>query len=77
MGCFSEVQADGYSSFRWGCCAESGMFSRVSSSARIAICPSVLTINTVCNASRSDMAPVPLRTLARLSALRWFRRGRP
>eukprot|EP00959_Pyramimonas_sp_CCMP1952_P203743 4260694-Pyramimonas_sp.AAC.1 len=77
MGCFSKIQADGNSPRMWGRCAESGTFSKVFSSARMAIFPSVLTASTARSISRSDMALVPLRTPTGLPALRWFLSGRP
>eukprot|EP00959_Pyramimonas_sp_CCMP1952_P394478 8265657-Pyramimonas_sp.AAC.1 len=74
MGFFSKIQAVGYSSCMWGCCAdESGIFMNVSSSARMATCPSVFPINTVCSMSRSDMALLPQRALTGLSVPRWLR----
>eukprot|EP00959_Pyramimonas_sp_CCMP1952_P420878 8816492-Pyramimonas_sp.AAC.1 len=65
------------SSHIWGRCDERGTVSKVSSSTRIAICPSGLTISSARSISRSVMALVPLRTLTGLSALRGFRSGRP
>eukprot|EP00959_Pyramimonas_sp_CCMP1952_P422991 8860626-Pyramimonas_sp.AAC.1 len=50
-----------------------GMFMNVPSSARMPIWPSVFTINTVCCMPRSDIALMPLRALAGLSALRGLR----
>eukprot|EP00959_Pyramimonas_sp_CCMP1952_P052422 1095844-Pyramimonas_sp.AAC.1 len=68
VGLFSEIQAAGYSSCMRGRGADaSGMFMNVSSSARMPIWPSMFTINTVCSMSRSDIALMPLRTLAGLS----------
>eukprot|EP00959_Pyramimonas_sp_CCMP1952_P441078 9234035-Pyramimonas_sp.AAC.1 len=71
---FSKIQDVGYSACMRGRGADaSGTFMNASSSARMPIWPSVCTINTVCNMSRSDIALMPLRTLAEPSVLRWLR----